>query len=233
MQAMMDGYLCLLHLTTGVVIETVFLPFAAAAFFSFILVSVFSMRYLLVVWRIQRPESSRSGASTAANQQEQRSILPTTNTPRPAAAATATTGDTPRDIGVLYYRLCKPNCIENYRNDHYHLSLLTTIRIYVTDALLLIGLFIFYQTSTRSAFVQNVIIGGLGFAFYSFWIPQIVRNVLRGCRRPLSRRYILGMSITRLAIPLCKQKRKLCFLCARVMYVITVVNIVRFLRLSA
>ncbi|KAG0191534.1 hypothetical protein DFQ28_011651, partial [Apophysomyces sp. BC1034] len=37
MQAMMDGYICLLHLTTGVVIDTVFTPFAAAAFFSFVL----------------------------------------------------------------------------------------------------------------------------------------------------------------------------------------------------
>jgi hypothetical protein len=77
------------------------------------------------------------------------------------------------------------------------------IYIYV-DAVLLFGLFLFYQSITRSAFVQNIIIGTLGFAFYSYWIPQIVRNVLRGCRHPLSHRYILIMSITRLSVPLCK-----------------------------
>lgn len=72
------------------------------------------------------------------------------------------------------------------------------------DAILLFGLFLFYQSTIRSAFVQNVIIGILGFGFYSFWIPQIIRNVSRGCRKPLSPRYVIGISITRLTIPLCK-----------------------------
>ncbi|CDS07323.1 hypothetical protein LRAMOSA01272 [Lichtheimia ramosa] len=180
MQAMMDGHLCLLHLTTGVVVESVFMPFAAAAFFNFILVSVFSMRYLLLIWRIQRPENTRPAPSTTAttednpnsNVNEQRTILPlATNRGRSMVSE----NDSPRDVSILYYRL------------------------YV---LLLLGLFIFYQTAARSAFVQNIIIGTLGFAFYSFWVPQIIRNVLRGCRKPLSRRYVITMSITRLAIPL-------------------------------
>ncbi|EPB85544.1 hypothetical protein HMPREF1544_07633 [Mucor circinelloides 1006PhL] len=146
MQAIMDGYLCLLYITTGVVIENVFIPFATAAFFTFVLVSVFGMRYLLVVWRIQRPEPN------------------TAEVPNPQ-----------RDITYLYYRLY---------------------------AVLLLGLFLFYQSVTRSAFVQNIIVGTLGFLFYSFWVPQIVRNVFRGCRHPLSHRYILVMSTTRLGIPL-------------------------------
>lgn len=60
----------------------------------------------------------------------------------------------------------------------------------------------FYQSVTRSAFVQNIIVSTLGFIFYSFWVPQIVRNVFRGCRHPLSHRYIFVMSITRLSVPL-------------------------------
>ena len=66
MQALMDGYICLIHLTTGIVMENVFLPFAAAAFFSFILVAIFGMRYLLVIRRIQRPESNRAQPQTPA-----------------------------------------------------------------------------------------------------------------------------------------------------------------------
>lgn len=72
------------------------------------------------------------------------------------------------------------------------------------DAVLLLGLFLFYQSITRSAFVQNIIVGSLAFVFYSFWVPQIIRNVFRGCRHPLSYRYIIVMSITRLSVPLCK-----------------------------
>ncbi|KAG0173222.1 hypothetical protein DFQ30_008491 [Apophysomyces sp. BC1015] len=179
MQAMMDGYICLLHLTTGVVIDTVFTPFAAAAFFSFVLVSVFGMRYLLVVWRIQRPEATilsrlrparppeNGTENNTTNTSNTRNILPVSTTPAPS--------NSHRDVSLLYYRLY---------------------------AMLLFGLFLFYQTATRSALIQNIILGLLGFVFYSFWVPQIIRSVLRGCRRPLSPRYVVAMSITRLIIPL-------------------------------
>jgi len=40
------------------------------------------------------------------------------------------------------------------------------------------------------------------FIMYSFWIPQIVSNVFRDTRKPLHPHYILGMTLTRLAIPL-------------------------------
>ena len=40
------------------------------------------------------------------------------------------------------------------------------------------------------------------FLMYSFWVPQIVTNVIRDTRKPLHPQYILGMTITRLAIPL-------------------------------
>lgn len=38
--------------------------------------------------------------------------------------------------------------------------------------------------------------------FYSFWVPQIVTSVIRDSRKPLHLYYILGMSATRLAVPL-------------------------------
>lgn len=112
MQAVMDGYLCLLHLTTGVVIENVFISFATAAFFTFVLVSIFGMRYLLVVWRIQRPESIRASqppSPTPDQQQQQQtpnatSLLPIANVRRPNPEEQT---NPQRDITYLYYRLCK------------------------------------------------------------------------------------------------------------------------------
>lgn len=114
MQAVMDGYLCLLFLTTGVVIENVFIPFATAAFFTFVLVSIFGMRYLLVVWRIQRPESVRpSTPVTLAPDQprageEDRSpdtenLLPVANVRRPNPNEES---NPQRDITHLYYKAC-------------------------------------------------------------------------------------------------------------------------------
>lgn len=37
---------------------------------------------------------------------------------------------------------------------------------------------------------------------HSFWIPQIVMNVARDSRKPMHPHYILGMTVTRIAIPL-------------------------------
>jgi hypothetical protein len=114
MQAIMDGYLCLLHLTTGVVIENVFIPFATAAFFTFVLVSIFGMRYLLVVWRIQRPESIRPSQPPSPTPEQQTSnsdrapdtenLLPVANVRRPN---TNEESNPQRDVTFLYYRLCK------------------------------------------------------------------------------------------------------------------------------
>lgn len=111
----MDGYLCLLHLTTGVVLENAFIPFATAAFFTFILVSIFGMRYLLVVWRIQRPESVRATPVEPQTQDPEltdnsESLLPTSNVRRPPANTTEETSPY-REVTYLYYRLCKLHCI--------------------------------------------------------------------------------------------------------------------------
>jgi hypothetical protein len=42
-QAIMDAYLCLLHLTAGIVVEALFNAFATAAFFEFVMFAVFEM----------------------------------------------------------------------------------------------------------------------------------------------------------------------------------------------
>lgn len=140
MQSTMDGYLCLIHLTTGVVVQSVFIPFATTAFFTFVLVSIFGMRYLMVIWRIQRPEvahreqtaasqQTRNGStpaggesneSTAQNDVAARNtsalggILPIANTT--ARPAVRTAQDERREDALLYYRFCK--CHLAIRMDH-------------------------------------------------------------------------------------------------------------------
>jgi hypothetical protein len=134
MQSTMDGYFCLLHLTTGVVVQSVFIPFATTAFFTFILVSIFGMRYLMVIWRIQRPEVAHREQAAAQNAQQTRNgegqndtaenettasgrtttttstlggLLPIANTPVRPAGRTAQ--DERREDALLYYRFCKCN----------------------------------------------------------------------------------------------------------------------------
>jgi len=53
--ALIDAFECMLHLTAGMVIESLLATFGSLAFFKFITFSVLEMRYVLTVWKAQRP----------------------------------------------------------------------------------------------------------------------------------------------------------------------------------
>ncbi|CAN0915112.1 Transmembrane E3 ubiquitin-protein ligase FLY2 [Linum grandiflorum] len=137
-QAIMDAYLCLLHLTAGILVESLFNAFATAAFFKFVVFSIFEMRYLLAIWKASRPSSSGEGWETMR-----------------------------RELSVLYSRFY---------------------------GILLGGILLMYEFHN---FLRPILL-----LMYSFWIPQIVTNVIRDSRKPLHPYYILGMTVTRLAVPL-------------------------------
>lgn len=136
-QAIMDAYLCLLHLTAGILVESLFNAFATAAFFKFVVFSIFEMRYLLAIWKANRPASSSDGWEAMR-----------------------------RELSVLYSRFY---------------------------GILLGGILVMYEFHN---FLRPILL-----LMYSFWIPQIVNNVICDSRKPLHPHYILGMTITRLAIP--------------------------------
>ncbi|XP_011029040.1 PREDICTED: uncharacterized protein LOC105128890 [Populus euphratica] len=137
-QAIMDAYLCLLHLTTGILVESLFNAFATAAFFKFVVFSIFEMRYLLAIWKASRPMNSGEGWETMR-----------------------------RELSVLYSRFY---------------------------GILLGGILFMYEFHN---YLRPILL-----LMYSFWIPQIITNVIRDSRKPLHPHYILGMTVTRLAIPL-------------------------------
>ncbi|XP_047334596.1 transmembrane E3 ubiquitin-protein ligase FLY2-like [Impatiens glandulifera] len=137
-QAIMDAYLCLLHLTAGILVESLFNAFATAAFFKFVVFSIFEMRYLLAIWKAGRPMNSGEGWEAMR-----------------------------RELSVLYSRFY---------------------------GVLLGGILIMYEFHS---FLWPILL-----LVHSFWIPQIVTNIIRDSRKPLHPYYILGMTITRMAVPL-------------------------------
>ncbi|KAK2982696.1 hypothetical protein RJ640_014496 [Escallonia rubra] len=134
-QAIMDAYLCLLHLTAGILVESLFNAFATAAFFKFVVFSIFEMRYLLAIWKASRPMSNGEGWEAMR-----------------------------RELSVLY-----------------------------SHGILLGGILVMYEFHR---FMRPILL-----LVHSFWIPQIITNVIRDSRKPLHPHYILGMTVTRLAIP--------------------------------
>ena len=137
-QAVMDSYLCLMHLTTGIVVEALFNAFATAAFFKFMIFSIFEMRYLLIIWKARRPQGFQEGWNSMR-----------------------------RELSMLYSRFY--GC-------------------------LLAGIILIYQLQRHSGVLILIV--------YSFWVPQIIHNIHHDHRKPLLVRYIVGMSATRLLIPL-------------------------------
>ncbi|XP_044501712.1 transmembrane E3 ubiquitin-protein ligase FLY2-like isoform X2 [Mangifera indica] len=137
-QAIMDAYLCLSHLTAGILVESLFNAFATAAFFKFVVFSIFEMRYLLAIWKASRPMNNGEGWETMR-----------------------------RELSVLYSRFY---------------------------GILLGGILVMYEFHN---FLRPILL-----LLYSFWIPQIITNVVRDSRKFLHPHYILGISVTRLAIPL-------------------------------
>ncbi|KAL9267091.1 Transmembrane E3 ubiquitin-protein ligase FLY2-like protein [Drosera capensis] len=137
-QAIMDAYFCLLHLTAGILVESLFNAFATAAFFKFVVFAIFEMRYLLAIWKASRPLNNGEGWDAMR-----------------------------RELSVLYSRFY---------------------------GLLLGGVLLMYEFHN---YIRPIL-----FLLYSFWIPQIVTNVVRDSRKPLHPHYILGVTITRLPIPL-------------------------------
>ncbi|KAJ8908513.1 hypothetical protein NDN08_005221 [Rhodosorus marinus] len=141
LQTVSDSYLFLAHLTMGMFAQrfsTLFNAFAIAAFFKFIIFSIFEMRYMLMIWKARRP-SGFSGGWDAMR----------------------------RELSILYSRF--------YGS-------------------LLFGLIMLYRLQKY----MRVFV----FALYSFWVPQIFLSIIEDHRRPLHPLYIVGMSATRLAIPL-------------------------------
>eukprot|EP00188_Purpureofilum_apyrenoidigerum_P001379 Plantae.Rhodophyta-Purpureofilum_apyrenoidigerum.ctg17491.p1 GENE.Plantae.Rhodophyta-Purpureofilum_apyrenoidigerum.ctg17491~~Plantae.Rhodophyta-Purpureofilum_apyrenoidigerum.ctg17491.p1 ORF type:complete len:349 (+),score=46.80 Plantae.Rhodophyta-Purpureofilum_apyrenoidigerum.ctg17491:326-1372(+) len=137
LQTVSDSYLCLAHLTMGIAQQKFFNAFATAAFFKFIIFSIFEMRYMLVIWKARRPSAFSGGWDSMR-----------------------------RELSILYSRF--------YGS-------------------LLLGIVILYKFQRFFRFFL--------FVFYSFWLPQIILNVVADHRRPLHPLYIIGMSVTRLAVP--------------------------------
>eukprot|EP00281_Chroomonas_sp_CCMP1168_P007334 CAMPEP_0206262300 /NCGR_PEP_ID=MMETSP0047_2-20121206/28158_1 /ASSEMBLY_ACC=CAM_ASM_000192 /TAXON_ID=195065 /ORGANISM="Chroomonas mesostigmatica_cf, Strain CCMP1168" /LENGTH=329 /DNA_ID=CAMNT_0053689659 /DNA_START=27 /DNA_END=1018 /DNA_ORIENTATION=+ len=137
-QAILDSYLCLMHLTAGLAVESLFNAFATAAFFKFMIFSVFEMRYLLIVWKGRRPEMLREGWQTIR-----------------------------RELSKLYSRFY--GCM-------------------------LAGMVLVFQMRKHPTACAIIV--------YGFWLPQIGHAAFHGHKKPMQLRYIIGMSASRLCIPL-------------------------------
>ncbi|KAF9977328.1 hypothetical protein BGZ73_006369 [Actinomortierella ambigua] len=160
-QMIMDAYLFVIYYAAGA-----------------ILVAIFGMRYMHVIWRIQRPE--RRGRRAAA------------------AAASAPAGGTNPDGLPLPATARRPS--PPSEREQSHLDIQTLARRFYWA--FVVAIFIMFEMVWSSRLVKNILWTVIASVMFSFWVPQIIRNALRGSSKALNLWYILGMSVTRLLFPL-------------------------------
>ena len=59
---------------------------------------------------------------------------------------------------------------------------------------------IYFRIALRPTFIPFLL-----FSMYSFWVPQIWRNATRGSSGAMSRSFVLGTAVGRMALPICKR----------------------------
>lgn len=188
-QSVLDAYGCLIHLSVAVALENeTEKPLLACAFVSGVCFLAFGYRYTITVYRTQA-ESSPAPA------------------PVPALAA-VTTGDqaqTPTAAGEGENRIFNAtvDAITNNTEPNTATTTTTTETEEETRArrrgmvILATGVFLFMV-----GFFPIVTISLLLPVLYSFWIPQIYRNVMKGTRKAILKRCVIGTILTRLFVPL-------------------------------
>jgi transmembrane E3 ubiquitin-protein ligase len=218
MQALMSGHLCGIYLVTAILlgnqtpnkipkfqslrpVENVTVTFLGTTFMAFVLM-IYELRFLGLMYRVQRPERPtrrtpptplplrRLGNGTPQN-------TPATtawNTPAPNTPATATVLPTPEDGPTRTtspaFPIARPPVMEevwepNTQNDY----LIIAKYFYVS----VLSLFILTSWLSTHRVLMNLLL----LALHSFWVPQIYRNVMRGVRKALGWRYVIGMTVSR------------------------------------
>ena len=211
-----DGFVGMAFLPLGMLIDAAFPALMGTAFFAFLAVTFFDVRFLLEVWSVQvqereraerlaaasTPAASASASDTpASGAQAQAPIITAAGAdtlPLPVTARSAiSSGATPLILPP------SPNDTTPQQPQQEPQSEATRHRrelgsLYGKFYLCLLVLVFLSLHATgwyprpRAWFTNT-----LSFAYLSLWIPQIWRNTMRNCRKALTYRFVLGQSVCR------------------------------------
>jgi hypothetical protein len=211
-----DGFIGMAFLPIGMLVDAAFPAMFTTAFFAFLAVTFFDMRFLLDVWSVQAQEERRQErrAATAANPT---STTEPTGQATPAAVPIITaagadslplpitsrqainTGATPiilpptRDEAAQdTLQEPQPSEAENTRRELGNL--------YGRFYLILLGItFLSLHATSWYPRLRALFANAMAFLYLSFWWPQIYRNAIRNCRKAFLWKFVFGQSVLRLA----------------------------------
>lgn len=184
--ALGDGLILFSLIGILVIDEAAFLAVAVAAFLACVHVALLEIRFIFEIWTVQVGDPAR------AEEDRQRRAAPAPTTaegtlPLPATAS-RTDGATPV---ILPADQGDPIEITTSRT-----SFATVYsRFYFT--LVVLMFFSLWSLSWPHGARANYA-NLLAFCYFSFWTPQIYRNIVRNCRKALNWDYVVGTSVLRM-----------------------------------
>ncbi|KAK7557558.1 putative RING finger ubiquitin ligase [Phyllosticta citricarpa] len=224
--ALGDGFALLGFALFGMQIESTTMLLLATAYVAFLSVIFFGMGFLKEIWTVQSTERSREERQQTANSSRATNSPETTQpgsrsqTPAapPAAPVLSAAGAETLPLPVTARQAINSGATpiiipsdqdidaeiaENQNNDANGNNQGSPRRgfgsVYLRFYLLLFGLvFLSLHATTWPASVQSVYSSILTFAYMSFLVPQIYRNVMRNCRKALRWDFVVGQSVLRL-----------------------------------
>lgn len=170
MMWVVDGYFFFSFLFVAMFMPASFLPMAAGSFCYLMITAQFGIRFLVATYRVQR--QSRGAAAVAPPAADGGLPMQETATVIPANQPANRDDDANYDVGIMQ------------------------IRFYFTlMAMLLLTL----HSTTWPQVLRNLLMDFTLLLTNSYWLPQVWRNVMRGCRKAFRWEFVFGTSILRLA----------------------------------
>lgn len=220
--ALGDGFACLVLMVISTFFEAAFLLLISTAFLAFLCVSFFGMKFLLDIWTVQAPERLEiQRRNAAANSITAPTPASSTNQPALTPAVISTAGADTLPLLVTSRRpeaninppviLTPDQNLEAAEADDAAATQPTERTaggsarrelgaLYSRFYFLLIGiLFLSLHSRSWPTFLRTIYTNVLTFAYLSFWIPQIHRNIVRNCRKAFRWEFVTGQSVLRLA----------------------------------
>ncbi|KAL8698447.1 MAG: hypothetical protein Q9201_006572, partial [Fulgogasparrea decipioides] len=221
MMAMGDGFVCMSFLVISILLDAAFLPLTATAFLAFLCVSFFGMKFLMDIWTVQEPEREERRRQRerrhAAVNTTSRPLVPAPSAvltpagadtlPLPVTAPRSTSSHVPSGVnpqtqGLIAEAPVPTNpttTLPNVQATPANAARREMSGIYTRFYLLLVViLFLTLYSSTWPPLLRTVYVRLLSMGYLSFWTPQILRNIIRNCRKALQWRFVVGQSVLRI-----------------------------------
>ncbi|SPO26825.1 related to TUL1 - Golgi-localized RING-finger ubiquitin ligase [Ustilago trichophora] len=191
-QSVLDAYGCLIHLSVAVAVENeTTLPLIACAFMSGICFLAFGYRYTITIYRSQMDAAPSPTPAPAPASTQQAATGLSGDQPQQAPAPNTTESQAPSANPIISAITAVMNAdAASATPEEMAARRRGATILFVGVFLLMVGFFPIFTVTLMLPFL------------YSFWIPQIYRNVTRGTRKAILKRVVIGTTATRLYIPL-------------------------------